>query len=140
MTTYQNHSFRGEAIDLDSGVFRDCVFEECALKFSARGPTEISGCTFARSQLVPAGAAELTLSYLRSFYHGLGDWGRSTVEQLFNEIRGEARTEAASDRAALEAFGETAEGRAIVRGFQKLSPDHRQRIAELIARAAHQDA
>ena len=140
MTTYQDSRFHGESIDLDGGVFRDCVFEDCALRFSAQGPTELSGCTFARSRLVAAGAAELTLTYLRGFYSGLGDWGRTTVEQLFAEIRGEARPEAASDRAALEAFGETAEGRAIVRGFQKLSPDHRKRIAELIDRAAHQDA
>ncbi|HEX4180203.1 MAG TPA: hypothetical protein VHY32_05385 [Caulobacteraceae bacterium] len=144
MATYQNSSFSNETIELDDAVFRDCAFQDCVLTFSARGPTELSGCTFARSKLVPGGAAQLTLTYLRGFYQGLGDWGRETVEQLFETVRGPGSSRATprtpepgdADHAALEAFGATREGRAIARGFQHLSPDHRRQIAELIARAA----
>jgi hypothetical protein len=148
MTTYQNSSFSGETIDLDDCVFRDCMFEDCALRFSAQGPTELSGCTFSLSRLVADGAAKLTLTYLHGFHQGLGEWGRNTVEQLFETVRGgdpanvrfPAVGPSTPDRAALEAFGETSEGKAIVQGFQRLSPEHRRQIAELIARAALQGA
>ena len=141
MITHQNSVFRGEVIELDGAAFRQCMFEACTLRFAATGPTELNGCAFDRSQLEPAGAAQLTLDYLRGFYQGLGDWGRQTVDALFETIRGAEATadrpaEPAPDRAALDAFGATAEGQAIVRGFMHLSPEQRGQIAALIAGAA----
>src|ERR1700679_3360344 len=137
MITHQNNVFRGEVIELDGAAFRQCVFEGCTLRFTATGPTELNGCTFDRSQLEPAGAAQLTLDYLQGFYQGLGDWGRQTVDALFDTIRGpEAAIDTPADRAALDAFGATAEGQAIVRGFAYLSPEQRGQIAAVIAGAA----
>ena len=159
MNVYQNHAFSGETIDLDGSAFRQCSFEDCSLRFSAAGPTELNACSFTRSHLVADGAASLTLSYLRGFYHGLGEWGRNTVEAIFDTVRrpdpsaepaaaappspaasvlGASDLLLASYRSALEAFGATPEGQTIVRGFARLSPSHRQEIAALIGRAAAQ--
>ena len=132
MNIYQNNVFRGEVIDLDGSAFRQCVFEDCTLRFAATGPTELNGCSFDRSQLAPGGAAQLTLAYLQAFYQGLGDWGREAVESWFEKVRGPP----AIDRAALDAFGATAEGQAIVHGFAHLSPQQRGQIAAVIADAA----
>ena len=167
MYTYQNNSFSGETIELDGSAFRQCSFEDCTLRFCAAGSTELSGCTFAGSQLVADGAAKLTLSYLRAFYHGLGAWGRGCVDEMFEAIRrpdpadepsapppptppvmdapipgppalGAGDLLVASYRAALDAFGASPEGQTIVRGFTHLSPTQRQEIAALIGRAAKQ--
>ena len=132
MITYQNNVFRGEVIELDGCAFRQCVFEDCTLRFAATGPTELNGCSFDRSHLAPGGAAQLTLAYLQGFYQGLGDWGREAVEAWFEKVRGPP----APERAALDAFGATAEGQAIVRGFVHLSPEQRGQIAAVIAGAA----
>jgi hypothetical protein len=157
MNVHQNNSFSGETVDLDNSAFRECSFENCALRFSATGPTELSGCRFEGSRLVPSGAAQLTLTYLRGFYHGLGDWGRSTVEAMVEAVRqgdsgavapGETPASAnsgspdpsAAYRAALEAFGASAEGHAIVVGFEHLTPERRRQIAELIGLAARKAA
>jgi hypothetical protein len=147
MNTYLNNTYCGETIDLDNCAFRNCVFEDCTLRFAASGPTELSGCSFSRSRLAPSGAAQLALSYLRGFYHGLGEWGRSTIEELFDAIRagesGDAvscERGAASFRQALDAFGASPEGQSIVRGFEKLSAERRRQIAELIGLAARRAA
>ena len=155
MNTYQNLTFSGKTVDLDGGAFRQCVFEDCLLRFSATGMTELSGCSFARSKLVPDGAAQLTLSYLRAFYFGLGEWGRDTVDGLFEALRrpdsanapavqaaqvNAAEPEAVSGPSPLEAFGATAEGQAIVSAFSQLSAGQRAEIADLISRAAPQRA
>jgi len=153
MNTYQNLTFSGKTVDLDDCVFRQCVFEDCFLRFSATGMTELSGCNFTRSKLVPDGAAQLTLSYLRAFYFGLGEWGRDTVDGLFETVRRPDSTNDASDqavpaidagaetpsrRSALEAFGATPEGQAVVHAFSRLSEGQRGEIAALIGRAARQ--
>ena len=158
MNVYQSNAFSGETIDLDGSAFRQCSFEDCSLRFSAAGPTELNGCTFTRSHLVADGAASMTLSYLRGFYQGLGEWGRNTVDGIFEAIRrpdpsaepapstlaptasvpGVSDLLLASYRAALEDFGATPEGQTIVRGFARLSPSRRQEIAALIGLAARQ--
>lgn len=157
MNVYQNNSFSSETVDLDNCAFRECSFTDCALRFSASGPTELNGCRFEGSRLVPGGAAQLTLTYLRGFYHGLGDWGRGTVEAMVDAIRqgdpgtiapDEApanaqsglRDPSAAYHSALEAFGASAEGRAIVVGFEHLTLERRRQIAELIGLAARQAA
>ena len=154
MNIHQNNSFSGETIDLDGSAFRQCRFEDCTLRFSASEPTELSGCNFSQSRLVADGAAKLTISYLRAFYHGLGDWGRGCVDEMFEAIRrpdpaseppapvsstpvlGPSDMLAASYRAALDAFGASPEGQAIVRGFAHLSPGQRAEIAAVISRAS----
>jgi hypothetical protein len=152
MNIYQNNTYSGETIELDNGAFRACTFEDCTLKFSGAGPTELNGCTFTGSRLAPAAAAQLTLTYLRGFYQGLGDWGRQTVEQMFDEIRGTSAqgTVAAHPgptdlltvdfKTTLERFGASPDGQAIVRGFERLSPAQRRQIADLIAGAAQRQA
>jgi hypothetical protein len=150
MDTYLNHTFAHETLDLDDNAFRGCVFEDCTLRFSGQGATELNGCTFLRSRLEAAGPAQMTLNYLRGFYQGLGEWGRLTVDALVDAIRqpaapaldpggakaGSTDMLAGAYRAALEAFGATPEGSAIVRGFERLSTEQRKRIAELIGHAA----
>ncbi|HEX4183574.1 MAG TPA: hypothetical protein VHY34_09970 [Caulobacteraceae bacterium] len=151
MNVHRNNTYSKQTIELDDNAFRECVFEDCTLRFSAAGPTELSGCTFARSELIAGGAAELTFAYLRGFYQGLGEWGRSAVEKIFETIRGSdgealdgaldgsaAADVPAGYRAALEAFGATPEGQLIVAGFERLAPPRRRQIADLIGAAAQQ--
>jgi hypothetical protein len=135
MANYDGSRFLGKLIELDGNIFRRCTFEDCSLKFGATAPTELSGCSFNRCRLVADGSAELTIAYLKAFHRGLGDWGRAAVEALFDSIRGQAPA-APAWSAELEAFGASAEGRQIVRGFKRLSAAQRAQIAALIEQAA----
>jgi len=87
MADFTHRTFVGEEIDLDGNTFTGCVFRRCIIRFSARATVSMSDCKFHDCTLTVGGPAALTLDYLRAVYHGLGEWGRKSVERLFEEVR-----------------------------------------------------
>ena len=84
----ENRTFENQTVEIDGKEFKGCVFKNCLIQFNGKAPFgEISGCTFDGCGLGIGGTAELTIDYLRQIYHGLGNWGKVSVETLFDEIR-----------------------------------------------------
>jgi hypothetical protein len=96
MATFRNSVFKGQTVDLDGNTYVECVFTNCVIRFSGGGPVSLVGCTFSECKFALDGAAAHTLRYLRAIYHGLGEWGKESVEKLFEEIR-DARTKVPGD-------------------------------------------
>ena len=87
MATFRNSTFVGATVDLDGNTYESCLFQRCIIRFSGLSPAALSNCQFQDCTLALGGHATLTLSYLRALYHGLGEWGKQSVENLFEEIR-----------------------------------------------------
>ena|ERR1700730_925705 len=84
---YRNTKFQATSVDMDGKAFIDCTFEGCTIRFSGIAPMSVTGCTFTNCSLALADSASLTISYLKAIYHGLGEWGKKSVENLFEDIR-----------------------------------------------------
>ena len=82
-----NQSFRKMDIRLDFAEFENCTFEDCKMVYSGYGPVSMVGNTFVNVTWFFADAAQNTIGFLTSVYHGGGDGGRRLVEATIENIR-----------------------------------------------------
>ncbi|MBI3861742.1 MAG: hypothetical protein HY290_07585 [Planctomycetia bacterium] len=85
MTT--GKTFKDESIHLDGQAYETCTFENCTLIFSGGEIPTVAGCEFRDCQWRLEGAADRTVSFLKSLYHVLGEGGRTLIEAKFEVIR-----------------------------------------------------
>jgi hypothetical protein len=79
--------FKGGIVDVDGNQYIDSTFERCAIRYSGGFPPAFIGCTFNECELMLGGAASNTVNYLQAIYHGFGEWGSQSIEQMFDFIR-----------------------------------------------------
>lgn len=84
---YSNHTFTNSDVRLDGNEYKNCVFENCSLKYGGGGPVSITGCTFNNVRWALVDASQNTLQFLKGIYHGCGPAGQQLVEEVFEFIR-----------------------------------------------------
>jgi hypothetical protein len=87
MSAHRDSVFENMDIQLDGAEYHNCRFIGCRMIYQGGELTPMTYCVFRGSQFVFEGAAERTLQFLRSLYHGLGDGGQEIVERVFLDIR-----------------------------------------------------
>ena len=87
MQHFTSVKFVNETIDIDDKAYINCSFFKCVIRFSGTGPVSFKNCHFEECGIEFKGHAVTTVVFLRAIYHGLGDWGKYSVEGLFDEIR-----------------------------------------------------
>ena len=66
MTRYEDKTFENQHVNLDEGVFVNCVFKNCSLEYSG-GDVYVQNCQGESCQLVWRGAAQRTINLLQGF-------------------------------------------------------------------------
>jgi hypothetical protein len=84
---YDQKLFTDEDIRIDENVYTSCIFRNCRIIFTGKGPAQFSNCKFDQCQWVFDDAAEQTIQYLAALYTGLGPGGEDLVEGIFDSIR-----------------------------------------------------
>jgi len=85
---FDGRTFKDTVVDLDGREFYNCTFINCGIRYSGSRPgITLDGCTFDRCHFVFDGYATNTVAFLSAIYNGMGDWGKGSVEKLFDEIR-----------------------------------------------------
>lgn len=87
MARFIDSKFVGGVVDIDGHVFVNVTFERCEVRYSGGSIAQFDGCVFDGCTLGLGGSAANTISYLTAIYGGLGDWGKGSVELLFDQVR-----------------------------------------------------
>jgi hypothetical protein len=80
-------TYANQIVNLDGNGYTDCVFNRCHLIFSAAAPVSLVACKMDGCTWGFAGAAALTVDFVRAL-HGQGWHGRRMIEETFDLIRG----------------------------------------------------
>ena len=88
MAKIEDAKFNGGVVDVDGNQFLNCELTDCEVRYSGGPPPSFIGCTFRNCRLGLGGASSNTIQYLRAIYRGFDEWGKGSVEQLFEDIRG----------------------------------------------------
>lgn len=89
----KDKEFRNEEVRLDDAEFENCSFDRCTLIYGGSGPVSLVGSSFNNVKWVFADAAQNTLQFMTSLYHGAGEGGRLLVEDTFQNIRRGSHTQ-----------------------------------------------
>lgn len=89
MAIFENSSFQSDRIHIDGHSYKNCKFKGCEIIYSGGDLPSVVGCEFHETKWTMDGAAARTLLMLKSVYHGMGDGGKTLIEDTFNNIRGE---------------------------------------------------
>jgi hypothetical protein len=84
--TQTDRLIENTSLFLDGIRFIRCRFVNCQLIYEAKDEVEFKDCTFERCSWTFDGAAERTISFLSTLYHG-GDGGSQLVEAIFESIQ-----------------------------------------------------
>jgi hypothetical protein len=84
---FRDEIFSRQRVDLDGKEFYNCQFDHCTLIYRGGALPTMQDCTANHCRFELADAAERTIEYLRSIYHGWGDFGGTLIEDLFRQIR-----------------------------------------------------
>lgn len=87
MGSIKGARFESGTVVVDGNRYEECTFLNCFIQFDGGELPSFIGCTFDSCQLGLGASASNAVMYLRAIYHGLGDWGKNSVETLFNEVR-----------------------------------------------------
>ncbi|AGQ94068.1 hypothetical protein M634_22470 [Vibrio parahaemolyticus O1:Kuk str. FDA_R31] len=87
MNNFSNCTFENTTVRLDNTTYKNCVFTHCVIEYAGQGPIGLDSCTFNDCQWTLVGAAQHTMQFLASMYHGMGDFGQQMVEATFNNIK-----------------------------------------------------
>ncbi len=87
MAIIKEGRFEGGTVVVDGNRYENCLFVDCGIEYGGGGLPSFIGCTFERCQLGLIGAASNTILYLKAINNGFGDWGKGSVDALFQEIR-----------------------------------------------------
>lgn len=72
---------------IDGNEYRDCRFEKCLIVYRGGQLPVISSCHFENCTWQFQDAAERTLLFLKSIYHGMGQGGIELVEATLSALR-----------------------------------------------------
>lgn len=86
MATHKQGVFHNSTEIVDGNEYEACEFRQCRLVYRGGTLPRMSQCHFADCQWILEDAADRTITFLRSIYHG-GPGGKELVEVLFNNIR-----------------------------------------------------
>jgi hypothetical protein len=84
---YSDKAFADSREVIDGNRYENCTFARCGIVYCGGEIPGITGCNFDECEWHFEDAAERTLAFLHFFYHGMGDEGRSLVDQTMNLIR-----------------------------------------------------
>ena len=68
MIQHKGTRFSRTRVNIDSQRFEDCVFDNCAIVFSATGPYQLGGCTFNNCSFAFEGSAAATVQFMTALY------------------------------------------------------------------------
>ncbi|MFN0198296.1 MAG: HNH endonuclease [Planctomycetaceae bacterium] len=83
-------TFKKQSIVVDGKKFTNCTFEQCRLVYKGGELPAFSGCNLPSCHWVFDESAANTIRMLHYIYHGFNgghDWGKRTLEQLFEDVR-----------------------------------------------------
>jgi hypothetical protein len=83
MIQHKRARFSRTRVNIDSQRFEDCVFDNCAIVFSATGPYQLSGCTFNDCSFAFQGPAAATVQFMTDLYK----LAPQMIERTFDTIR-----------------------------------------------------
>jgi len=83
----KSETFTGATEVIDGNQYVDCRFENCQLVYRGGGIPTISGCHFENCTWQFDEAAERTLIFMKSLYHGMGQGGVQLIEATLAAIR-----------------------------------------------------
>ncbi len=83
MIHHKGTRFSRTRVNIDSQRFEDCVFDDCAIVFSASGPYQLSGCTFNNCSFTFEGPAAATVQFMTAVYK----IAPQMIEGTFDKIR-----------------------------------------------------
>jgi hypothetical protein len=84
---YKGQYFTDSREVLDGNRYDGCTFQRCTIVYRGGELPHITRCSFGDCAWQLEDAADRTLAYLHSLYHGTGDAGRALIEQTFEMIR-----------------------------------------------------
>ena len=87
MNKVSNSKFSNTKIVLDGIEYTDCVFDNCVIEYSGKGPVGLVGCSLNNCRWAFSGPAANTLAFLTDMYHNMGDFGQKMVEATFENIK-----------------------------------------------------
>ena len=87
MTIVKNKKMIGEEIDIDGKLFEECEFINCIFRYSADNEFGLVNNKITNPRWVLAGHAANTMQFLSQIYMIDGDYGKNTIETLFEKIR-----------------------------------------------------
>lgn len=87
MVRLKGNKFNNDRILIDNSEFADCEFHNCTIVYSGSGPVGLNSCAFYSCQWEFTGAANNTINFMASLYHGLGEAGKELIEKTFDNIR-----------------------------------------------------
>ncbi len=82
-TNYETSVFKSTVIELDDSSFIDCVFEDCELIYSARGPVRLEQCSFVDCKWSFRGAASDTVNFMKALIADFGPAGERMILETF---------------------------------------------------------
>ncbi len=82
-----NNTYKNVTVKLDLNEFIDCTFENCTMEYEGKGQISMIGCSFKNVNWIFSGAAQNTLQFMHSIYHGMGDGGKEIIEKTFENIK-----------------------------------------------------
>jgi hypothetical protein len=83
MIQHKGTRFSRTRVNIDSQRFEDCVFDNCAVVFSATGPYQLGGCTFNNCSFAFEGPAAATVQFMTALYK----LAPQMIEGTFDKIR-----------------------------------------------------
>jgi hypothetical protein len=83
MLQHSGARFINTRVPIDNQRFENCIFDKCALAFSASGPVQFEGCTFNDCSFGFDGAAAAMVRFMTELYK----LTPQTIEGTFDKIR-----------------------------------------------------
>jgi len=79
--------FSGDVVKIDSSVYFKCIFKDSEIVFCADDNLLLDTCEFHNCLWSFGGAAERTLNFMKSIYHGVGGDGKKIIDSTFENIK-----------------------------------------------------
>ena len=83
MALHEGATFINETVLLDGNEYRDCIFNNCQIRFNATAPVTLNGVQFNSCQWTFEGPAGLTVNFMTSLYQaGMTDLIDQTIANI----------------------------------------------------------
>lgn len=80
-------SFENDVVKVDSCAYYKCIFKNTEIVFCAEDTTLLDTCEFHNCHWTFSGAADRTLSFMKSVYHGMGSHGKKMLDDTFENMK-----------------------------------------------------